>query len=105
MTAHVEPDAASPCFSGRHWPERHQRLASLTCVDNSDGTVTATAQPSGDGDPYTKTVDIDQQTQVKQSPAKRPDGGVLRWRCIDVTFSQKARAEARAAAINERMSA
>ena len=110
MTASVVPDAASPCFGQSNWPGRAVQLASIAVVDNGDGSVTATAAPYGGGSAVTKTVTIADHTQVKavtNTQAKAPKGGQLRWRCVDpadgdVVFTQKARAEARAANINAR---
>ena len=111
MTASVVPDQASPCFGQQNWPGRAVQLASLTVVDNGDGTVTARATPYSGGEATTKTVNVADHTQVKaptNTPAQAPKGGQLRWRCVDpdgegdVVFSQKARAEARAANINAR---
>ena len=108
MTASVVPDAASPCFGQSNWPGRAIQLAALTVVDNDNGTVTASATPYEGGGRVTKTVTIADHTQVKavtNTQAKAPKGGQLRWRCVDpehgdVVFTQKARAEARAEAIN-----
>lgn len=107
MTASVVPDQASPCFGQANWPGRAVQLASITVEDNGDGTVTAKALPFGGGVGVSKNVVIADHTQVKSSPATAPKGGQLRWRCVDpvggdVVFTQKARAEARAANINAR---
>lgn len=110
--AEVVPDAASPCWGSQHWPERAVRVNHLTCVDNGDGTVTATAEPYGGGQAVEKTVNVADHT-TRREPNRRgdlvsvtPAGGSLRWRVIgdpegEQVFTQKARADARAQAINE----
>lgn len=99
-------------------------IEQITVVDNGDGSVTATATGAdyatdNKSVTVTKTIKIKDHTMVRvptgQKPGPRhgaamesitPAGGGLRWRVLgdptgEKVFSDKARAEARAEAINQ----